>query len=167
MCVNVDTLDDAIQFINRNPFGNGTAIFTKSGAAARKYEREVDVGQVCFRFLFFFVCLCLILADNLCFCFDTKNVNSQSFPAVSSCFSSQIGVNIPIPVPLPFFSFTGSRASFIGSTNFYGKSGVEFFTQVKTITSMWRDKVREIEDIYLIFFSPFLKIILNLIISFN
>jgi malonate-semialdehyde dehydrogenase (acetylating)/methylmalonate-semialdehyde dehydrogenase len=46
VCLNVDTLDDAIKFINKNPFGNGTAIFTKSGAAARKYEREIDVGQV-------------------------------------------------------------------------------------------------------------------------
>ncbi|MBW00378.1 Methylmalonate-semialdehyde dehydrogenase [acylating], mitochondrial, partial [Eschrichtius robustus] len=33
----------------------------------------------------------------------------------------QVGVNVPIPVPLPMFSFTGSRASFRGDTNFYGK----------------------------------------------
>jgi malonate-semialdehyde dehydrogenase (acetylating)/methylmalonate-semialdehyde dehydrogenase len=42
-------------------------------------------------------------------------------------------------VPLPFFSFTGSRASFLGSTHFYGKMGVNFFTQTKTITSSWRE----------------------------
>lgn len=36
-------------------------------------------------------------------------------------FLFQIGVNVPIPVPLPMFSFTGSRASFRGDTNFYGK----------------------------------------------
>lgn len=40
--------------------------------------------------------------------------------AVISLFS-QVGVNVPIPVPLPMFSFTGSRASFRGDTNFYGK----------------------------------------------
>ena len=34
----------------------------------------------------------------------------------------QIGINVPIPVPLPMFSFTGSRASFRGDVNFYGKS---------------------------------------------
>uniref|UniRef100_A0A8C7QTW7 Aldehyde dehydrogenase 6 family, member A1 n=1 Tax=Oncorhynchus mykiss TaxID=8022 RepID=A0A8C7QTW7_ONCMY len=34
----------------------------------------------------------------------------------------QIGINVPIPVPLPMFSFTGSRGSFRGATNFYGKS---------------------------------------------
>lgn len=42
----VDTLQDAIDLINRNPFGNGTGIFTQSGAAARKFQNEIDVGQV-------------------------------------------------------------------------------------------------------------------------
>lgn len=41
-----DTLDEAIEFINSNPNGNGTAIFTQSGAAARKFQEEIDVGQV-------------------------------------------------------------------------------------------------------------------------
>jgi len=95
VCVSVATLDEAIQLINNNPYGNGTAIFTKSGAAARKYQHEIDVGQV--------------------------------------------GINLPIPVPLPFFSFTGSRGSFVGATHFYGKQGVTFFTQTKTITSMWKE----------------------------
>jgi malonate-semialdehyde dehydrogenase (acetylating)/methylmalonate-semialdehyde dehydrogenase len=42
----VDTLDEAISLINKNPFGNGTGIFTQSGAAARKFQSEIDVGQV-------------------------------------------------------------------------------------------------------------------------
>jgi malonate-semialdehyde dehydrogenase (acetylating)/methylmalonate-semialdehyde dehydrogenase len=95
VCLTAETLDDAIELINKNPYGNGTAIFTKSGAAARKYQHEIDVGQV--------------------------------------------GLNLPIPVPLPMFSFTGSLGSFIGSTNFYGKSAIHFYSQVKTITSLWRD----------------------------
>lgn len=41
-----DTLDDAISLVNRNLYGNGTAIFTTNGATARKYTHEVDVGQV-------------------------------------------------------------------------------------------------------------------------
>ncbi len=41
-----DTLDDAIELINANPNGNGTAIFTRSGAAARHFQEEIDVGQV-------------------------------------------------------------------------------------------------------------------------
>ncbi|CAH1790819.1 unnamed protein product [Owenia fusiformis] len=89
----VDTLDDAIELINNNPYGNGTAIFTTNGATARKFTQEIDVGQ--------------------------------------------IGVNVPIPVPLPMFSFTGSRGSFRGDTNFYGKQGINFYTQVKTVTQMW------------------------------
>jgi malonate-semialdehyde dehydrogenase (acetylating)/methylmalonate-semialdehyde dehydrogenase len=40
------TMDEAIAMINANPNGNGTAIFTRSGAAARKFQEEIDVGQV-------------------------------------------------------------------------------------------------------------------------
>lgn len=40
------SLDEAIAFINANPNGNGTAIFTQSGAAARKFQEDIDVGQV-------------------------------------------------------------------------------------------------------------------------
>ena len=40
------TLDEAIAMINANPNGNGTALFTQSGAAARRFEDEIDVGQV-------------------------------------------------------------------------------------------------------------------------
>ncbi|MBX3218713.1 MAG: CoA-acylating methylmalonate-semialdehyde dehydrogenase, partial [Labilithrix sp.] len=39
-------LDEAIALVNANPNGNGTAIFTQSGAAARKFQEEIDVGQV-------------------------------------------------------------------------------------------------------------------------
>jgi malonate-semialdehyde dehydrogenase (acetylating) / methylmalonate-semialdehyde dehydrogenase len=47
LCVaGAETLDEAIAMINANPNGNGTAIFTQSGAAARKFEEEIDVGQV-------------------------------------------------------------------------------------------------------------------------
>jgi len=78
VALSVDTLDDAINMINSNPYGNGTAIFTTNGATARKFTQNIDVGQV--------------------------------------------GVNVPIPVPLPMFSFTGSRGSFMGDNNFYGKA---------------------------------------------
>mmetsp|Transcript_31870 Transcript_31870/g.74508 ORF Transcript_31870/g.74508 Transcript_31870/m.74508 type:complete len:527 (+) Transcript_31870:80-1660(+) len=94
-CVEVDTLDEAIDFVNSNPFGNGTAIFTRSGAAARKYVNDIQAGQV--------------------------------------------GVNVPIPVPLPMFSFTGNKKSILGDMNFYGKAGVNFYTEWKTVTSAWRD----------------------------
>ena len=44
--VGVDTLEEAIAFINRIPNGNGTSIFTSSGWAARKYQHDINVGQV-------------------------------------------------------------------------------------------------------------------------
>jgi len=101
LCViKVDTLDEAIELINKNPYGNGTAIFTNNGATARKFTSEIDVGQV--------------------------------------------GVNVPIPVPLPMMSFTGSRGSFLGDAHFYGKQGLNFYTQTKTVTSMWREGDAEV-----------------------
>jgi len=89
----VDTLDDAIEIMNKNPYGNGCAVFTNSGTAARKLQHETEVGQ--------------------------------------------IGINLPIPVPPPFFSFTGSKASFLGAANFYGRNGIKFYTQTKTVMSNW------------------------------
>jgi len=42
----VATVDEAIALINSNPYGNGTAIFTSSGEAARKFQRGVRVGMI-------------------------------------------------------------------------------------------------------------------------
>ncbi|GAB4838399.1 Methylmalonate-semialdehyde dehydrogenase [acylating], mitochondrial [Ancistrocladus abbreviatus] len=95
LCMQADSLEEAIDIVNRNRYGNGASIFTSSGAAARKFQTDIDAGQV--------------------------------------------GINVPIPVPLPFFSFTGSKASFAGDLNFYGKAGVQFFTQLKTVTQQWKD----------------------------
>jgi malonate-semialdehyde dehydrogenase (acetylating)/methylmalonate-semialdehyde dehydrogenase len=94
VCLKAESIDEAIQITNSNPYGNGTAVFTQSGAVARKFQHEVDAGQ--------------------------------------------IGINVPIPVAMPMFSFTGSRASIRGDLHFYGKQGMQFFTQVKTITSSWK-----------------------------
>jgi malonate-semialdehyde dehydrogenase (acetylating)/methylmalonate-semialdehyde dehydrogenase len=41
-----ESLDEAIELVNRNPYGNGTAIFTRSGAAARRFAEAIDVGMV-------------------------------------------------------------------------------------------------------------------------
>lgn len=42
----VESLDKAIEFINSNPNGNGTSIFTNSGWVARRFENDIEVGQV-------------------------------------------------------------------------------------------------------------------------
>ncbi|XP_058795398.1 probable methylmalonate-semialdehyde dehydrogenase [acylating], mitochondrial [Phymastichus coffea] len=94
VCMEAGSLDEAIQLINNNPYGNGTAIFTTNGASARRFTEQVEAGQ--------------------------------------------IGVNVPIPVPLPMFSFTGNKKSFFGDNHFYGKYGINFHTQTKTITQLWR-----------------------------
>jgi malonate-semialdehyde dehydrogenase (acetylating)/methylmalonate-semialdehyde dehydrogenase len=44
--VRVETLDDAIALVNRNPYGNGTALFTSSGGAAQRFEEQIEVGMV-------------------------------------------------------------------------------------------------------------------------
>jgi malonate-semialdehyde dehydrogenase (acetylating) / methylmalonate-semialdehyde dehydrogenase len=94
--LNVSTIDSAISLINSNPYGNGAAIFTRSGSAASKFQKNIDAGQ--------------------------------------------LGINVPIPVPLPMFSFTGNKKSVAGggANNFYGKPGINFYTQWKTVTSLWR-----------------------------
>ena len=47
LCViEVGTLEEAIAVVNASPYGNGTSIFTESGAAARRYRSEVEVGMV-------------------------------------------------------------------------------------------------------------------------
>lgn len=45
-CMSANSLEDAIALVNANPYGNGTSIFTQSGVSARKYQHEVEVGQV-------------------------------------------------------------------------------------------------------------------------
>ena len=44
--VRANNLDEALELINRNPYGNGTSIFTRDGGAAHKFQREVQVGMV-------------------------------------------------------------------------------------------------------------------------
>ena len=90
------TLESAIDLINANPYGNGTAIFTTSGTSASIFQNGVEAGTV--------------------------------------------GINVPIPVPLPSFSFTGNKASIAGGGGkyFLGQAGLDFYTQTKTVTSLWR-----------------------------
>ncbi|KAK1986402.1 methylmalonate-semialdehyde dehydrogenase [Colletotrichum cereale] len=96
VCLNVETLDEAVELINKNEYGNGTAIFTRSGATAEAFRRNIEAGQ--------------------------------------------IGINVPIPVPLPMFSFTGNKKSIAGggANTFYGRPGINFYTQQKTVTALWQ-----------------------------
>jgi malonate-semialdehyde dehydrogenase (acetylating)/methylmalonate-semialdehyde dehydrogenase len=44
--VRVDSYEEALRLVNEHPYGNGTAIFTNDGGAARRYQDEVEVGMV-------------------------------------------------------------------------------------------------------------------------
>ena len=51
VAMTADTMEEAMEIINSNPYGNGTAIFTTNGATARKFTQEIDCGQVRHLFL--------------------------------------------------------------------------------------------------------------------
>lgn len=100
VCLSAETLDEAIDIINDNDYGNGAVIFTQSGSAAESFRRRIEAGQV--------------------------------------------GINVPLPVPLPMFSFTGNKKSIAGggANTFYGRPGINFFSQLQTVTARWsRDDV--------------------------
>jgi len=42
----VDTFEEAVRLVNANPYGNGVALFTRDGGAARRFQREIEVGMV-------------------------------------------------------------------------------------------------------------------------
>ena len=44
--VKVDTLDEAIELVNSSRYGNGSSIFTESGAVARRYRHDCDAGMI-------------------------------------------------------------------------------------------------------------------------
>ena len=44
--IEVDSMDEALQIINENKFGNGCCIFTSSGEKARKFSQNVNIGMV-------------------------------------------------------------------------------------------------------------------------
>ena len=44
--VRAETYDDAVRMVNENPYGNGVAIFTRDGGAARQFQFDVEVGMV-------------------------------------------------------------------------------------------------------------------------
>uniref|UniRef100_A0A2A4J7U3 Probable methylmalonate-semialdehyde/malonate-semialdehyde dehydrogenase [acylating], mitochondrial n=1 Tax=Heliothis virescens TaxID=7102 RepID=A0A2A4J7U3_HELVI len=68
--------------------------------------------------------------------FTGNGANARKF--VDQIDVGQVGVNVPIPVPLSMFSFTGSRGSFLGTNHFCGKQGIDFYTELKTVVSLWR-----------------------------
>ncbi len=46
VCLSVETIEEAIDLINANEYGNGVAIFTRSGSTAARFQRDIEAGQV-------------------------------------------------------------------------------------------------------------------------
>lgn len=46
VCLESDSLDDAIELVNKNEYGNGVAIFTNSGSTASYFQQHIEAGQV-------------------------------------------------------------------------------------------------------------------------
>jgi hypothetical protein len=107
--VRCGTLDEAIALINNNPYGNGTAVFTRSGAAARKVSaraRARDLSR----------CVVLLTAVNSSRTRLMLDKLASICPyQVRHCCVRVCVTLVCAIVPLPMFSFTGSRSSFVGS----------------------------------------------------
>lgn len=134
---------DGRKFVNPDfPHGNfvGPTIITGVKPGMRAYDEEI-FGPV----------LVVLETSSLDEAITLVNANpygngssiftqsgSTGYKFQKSIEAGQVGINVPIPVPLPMFSFTGSKGSFLGDLNFYGKAGLMFLTKYKTVTTHWR-----------------------------
>ncbi len=60
----------------------------------------------------------------------------------TNCKIGMVGVNVPIPVPMAFHSFGGWKQSLFGDHSMHGKEGVNFYSNLKTITSRWPKSIK-------------------------
>ena len=98
LCViRVAKIQDALNLVNNNKYGNGASIYTTDGYTARKFSSEITCGMV--------------------------------------------GVNVAIPVPMAFYSFGGWKDSRFGTNNMHGTAGIDFYTQTKTVSQYWGEKI--------------------------
>lgn len=93
--VRVDTYEEAMKIIAGHPLGNGSAIFTRDGGAARLFSEEVEAGM--------------------------------------------IGINVPIPLPSWGHSIGGLKDSAFSESKASGPESLNFYTQIKAVTSRWPD----------------------------
>ncbi|KZF23827.1 methylmalonate-semialdehyde dehydrogenase [Xylona heveae TC161] len=95
VCLHVDTLEEAIEMVNDNRYGNGASIFTSSATKAQQFQRDVNVGR--------------------------------------------IGINVPLLATSGQVSNSSNKDSFLGEINFHGFKGYDFYTSIKTVSSIWRE----------------------------
>lgn len=78
---------------------------------------------------------------NRCNFANTTTLFTASGPAArkfcNEVAPSMIGINIGVPAPMSFFSFGGSKDSFLGDIKAHGEGSVRFFTEEKIVTQRW------------------------------
>lgn len=130
VCLEADTLDEAIEMVNSNPYGNGTSIFTKSGACARKFVTEIDVGQVGVNVPI------PVPLPFFSFTGSRGSIRGDTHFCKSSALISHVCIRSSLMVPFSSQKYlTFIFSSFILTD---GKQGVQFYTQIKTVTSSWQ-----------------------------
>uniref|UniRef100_UPI000A4DD6A9 aldehyde dehydrogenase family protein n=1 Tax=Rhodococcus opacus TaxID=37919 RepID=UPI000A4DD6A9 len=166
--IRVDSYDEALELVNSSPFGNGTAIFTNDGGAARRFQNEVEVGMVGINvpipvpmaYYSFGGWKNSLFGDTHAHgtegVYDEalELVNSSPFGNGTAIFTNDggaarrfqnevevgmVGINVPIPVPMAYYSFGGWKNSLFGDTHAHGTEGVHFFTRGKVVTTRWLD----------------------------
>jgi malonate-semialdehyde dehydrogenase (acetylating)/methylmalonate-semialdehyde dehydrogenase len=70
--------------------------------------------------------------------FTQNGYYSREF--VRRTHAGMVGINVGIPVPISIFPFSGHKNSFFGDLHTLGKDGVRFFTESKSVTSVWFDE---------------------------
>jgi malonate-semialdehyde dehydrogenase (acetylating)/methylmalonate-semialdehyde dehydrogenase len=70
--------------------------------------------------------------------FTQNGYYSREF--VRRTYAGMVGINVGIPVPISIFPFSGHKNSFFGDLHTLGKDGVRFFTESKSVTSLWFDE---------------------------
>ncbi|WP_234883952.1 aldehyde dehydrogenase family protein, partial [Mycolicibacterium cosmeticum] len=122
----VDTYDQALELINTNPYGNGTAIFTNDGGAARRFQNEVEVGMVGINvpipvpmaYYSFGGWKASLFGDSHAHGTEGVNFFTRAKAITSRWLDpSHGGINLDA----------------------HGTEGVNFFTRAKAITSRWLD----------------------------
>ena len=142
--VRVEDLDAGIALINSNPYGNGTAIFTSSGANARKFQRSVTVGMIGIN-----VPAARPGGPPLLRRLEGLALRRQAHlrPRRRLLLHPRQGGHAPAgPEPnahaLRRHHSFAAEASPFGDKHIYGPEGVSFYTRGKVVTSRWPEPAR-------------------------
>jgi hypothetical protein len=171
--LNADSLDEAISIVNANPFGNGTAVFTQSGASARKFQHEIDCGQVGINVpipvplpMFSFTgsrasIVGMSTAEPRPAPPSTPH-HSPALKPTARCRTTQrkvrrrhrvrtnqiiccVAMCCAVLCCAVLCALLLLSRSSTGGPHFYGKQGVDFYTQCKTVTSLWVEPAEDRE----------------------